>query len=40
MERERAHKGHLEDYSFLIWALIELYESTFKTEYIKKALKN
>lgn len=36
---ERAHKGHLEDYSFLIWALIELYESTFKTEYIKKALK-
>lgn len=37
-EGQRAHKGHLEDYSFLIWALIELYESTFKTEYIEKAL--
>ncbi|RXI38586.1 thioredoxin domain-containing protein [Clostridium tetani] len=36
---ERAHKGHLEDYSFLIWALIELYQSTFKTEYIEEALK-
>ncbi|MFL0269883.1 thioredoxin domain-containing protein [Candidatus Clostridium radicumherbarum] len=35
---EAAHLGYLEDYAFLIWGLIELYESTFETEYLSKAL--
>ena len=34
---ERAITGFLDDYSFLIWALLELYESTFKTEYLERA---
>ncbi len=29
--------ANLDDYSFIIWALIELYESSFKTEYLKEA---
>lgn len=31
--------GYLTDYSFLIWALIELYEATFEIFYLKTALK-
>ena len=31
--------GKLEDYTSMIWALIELYESTYKVEYLKTALK-
>ncbi len=35
---EAAINGFLDDYSFFIWGLIELYESTFKPEYLKKAV--
>ncbi len=30
--------AYLDDYSFLIWALLELYESTFEIFYLKKAI--
>ncbi|KHD36794.1 thioredoxin [Clostridium acetobutylicum] len=36
---EASIKGYLTDYSFLIWGLIELYEATYKSEYIEKAIK-
>lgn len=35
---EAAINGFLDDYSFFIWGLIELYETTFKPEYLKKAV--
>ena len=28
----------LDDYAFMIWGLLELYETTFKVEYLKKAI--
>ena len=35
---DTAHKGYADDYAFLIWALIELYQTTFKVEYLSKAV--
>ncbi len=32
-------EAYLDDYSFLVWALLELYESTFNTNYLKEAIK-
>ncbi len=31
-------EGNLDDYAFLIWGLIELYESTFDANYLKSAI--
>ncbi len=31
--------GFLDDYVFLTWALIELYQTTFETEYLKEAIR-
>ncbi len=31
--------GYLDDYAFFIWGLIELYEATFETRYLKFAIK-
>jgi uncharacterized protein YyaL (SSP411 family) len=31
--------GHADDYAFLIWGLLELYEATLEIEYLQKALK-
>lgn len=30
--------GHLDDYAYYLWALLELYEATFDTEYLEKSL--
>ena len=35
---EVAIDGHADDYAFVIWGLIELYEATFKTEYLQYAV--
>lgn len=37
-DNEAAVSGTLDDYSFFIAALIDLYEATFKTYYLKKAI--
>jgi uncharacterized protein YyaL (SSP411 family) len=37
-EGEIAHLGYLEDYAFLVHALIELYEANFNVKYLSKAL--
>jgi uncharacterized protein len=35
---EVAHPGYLEDYAFMVWGLIELYESMFNTRYLREAI--
>lgn len=35
---QAAIPAHVDDYSFLIWGLIELYEATFKVRYLQAAL--
>jgi len=30
-------RAHLDDYAFLIWGLLELYETTYETEYLSRA---
>jgi hypothetical protein len=35
---EAAISANIDDYSFVIWALLELYESTFETQYLTRAL--
>ncbi len=36
---ESAYLAYAEDYAYLIWGLIELYEGTYEAIYLKKALK-
>jgi uncharacterized protein YyaL (SSP411 family) len=35
---EAALPGYVDDYAFLIWGLIELYEATFQVSYLREAL--
>ncbi len=36
---EAAFNAYLEDYSFLVWGLLELYEATYNIKYLQKAIK-
>ena len=33
-----AHQGYLDDYAFMVWGLIELYEAAFDPRYLEEAL--
>lgn len=35
---DAAFPGYIDDYAFLIWGLIELYETTYRAEYLKRAV--
>jgi len=35
---DAAYPGYLDDYAFLIWGLIELYEATFEVPYLEEAV--
>ncbi len=37
-EGNAAIQGNVDDYAFVVWALLELYESTFQTQHLHKAL--
>ncbi len=36
---EAAYPAYADDYAFMIWGLLELYETTYKPQYLKKAVK-
>ncbi|MDR8392752.1 thioredoxin domain-containing protein [Aliifodinibius sp. S!AR15-10] len=36
---DAAIDGHVDDYAFLVWGLLELYEATFKTNYLQEAIR-
>lgn len=38
-DREAAFNAYLEDYAFLVWGLLELYEATHDAQYLGQALK-
>ncbi|SDC36738.1 MULTISPECIES: thioredoxin domain-containing protein [unclassified Candidatus Frackibacter] len=38
-EEDAAYLGYVDDYAFLIWGLIELYETNYKAKYLSMALK-
>ncbi|MHA1577260.1 MAG: thioredoxin domain-containing protein, partial [Candidatus Thorarchaeota archaeon] len=38
MDGEKAIPGFIDDYAFLIWGLLELYESTFKPSYLERSI--
>jgi uncharacterized protein YyaL (SSP411 family) len=35
---EAAHLGYLDDYAFLVWALLELYEASLSPEWLRQAI--
>jgi uncharacterized protein YyaL (SSP411 family) len=37
-DQEAEISGFLDDYAFVVWGLLELYESTFKSNYLKHAM--
>ena len=36
---EAKHLGYLDDYANIVWGYLELYQATFNTEYLEKAIK-